>query len=205
VRPTVPCGFDRGVRAALRLRHSKPMFSPGRGTDGALRPGRLLQPSLRGKAGTPLPLNLGSRRRTRSVGGAVKAAREMRSVHVLKFDEDVSHLARLSALIRPGSREPRRQKAVEEKEASVIALHRISDPGEHIRHGPRRRGLDGDRRLVGGDRDHQPPRMQHHCLRALIRRELAQPPVEDRFRGRHQLENDRLSTGQCGRFSASPR
>ena len=44
---------------------------------------------------------------------------------------------------------------------------------------------------------HVLPRTQiNFQVRALIRRELAQPPVEDRFRGRHQLENDRLSTGQ---------
>ena len=49
--------------------------SRGRRADEAFRPGRLLQPSLRGKAGPPLPLNLGNRRRTRSVGGAVKTAR----------------------------------------------------------------------------------------------------------------------------------
>ncbi len=67
-------GLDRSVRAAFRLRQVQPVFSPGRRADRALRPGRLLQLSLRGKAVPPLPLNLEGRRRMRSIGGAVKTA-----------------------------------------------------------------------------------------------------------------------------------
>ena len=96
-------GSDRGARAALRLRYPKPVFSPGRRTDGALRPGRPLQPSLRGKVGISLRDEVGNPapdaigwRRCKSRMRGVKRPQNLNSA------TDVSRPACLSTFIRSG-------------------------------------------------------------------------------------------------------